>query len=727
MIPKNRKRGSAGAGLFFSAMAALFIGSPVVAGGQMISSLSPSSGTAGTAVTLNGSGFGKRQGSSIVTFNGTPAVAIGWIDSEVTAIVPDGATSGPVVVTVNGESSDDDHSFRVIVPASPPSISSLSPASSRLTSDATGTAVTIKGWGFGPIRGTGRVAFNGVPASVIDWSDAEIRAALPEGATTGPVVVTVHDEPSNGLPFTVYPYIASLTPSGQGGSVLMIEGSHFGSGRGTGSVTIDGIPAPIIRWNDTGVVVAVPGGAGGPVAVTVNGVQSNTDKIFAFTPVIHPAISSLFPRSGPPETSVILTGSGFGRRRDSGAVAFNGASAAVLSWSDTQIIAFVPAEATAGPVVVSVKEVLSDPAPIFKVDSVSPFSLNAITLAPEHLTLAVGRTGSFTATGRFNDGSSQPLTPATLAAGIGHTCAVLSEGKIRCWGENTFGQLGDGSDRFALVPAPMRGIGSATAVAAGRAHTCALLSEGRVDCWGDNSVGQLGNGTNIGSALPVEVAGISRAVAISAEGNRTCALLEDGTSGCWGGEGRGSWETAADSVPDQAGGFGGTPVAAGGGHTCALLSKGRVNCWGDNTFGQLGNGGPSNSSMPVRVDDLDHAAAIAAGLYHTCAVLSDGTIGCWGAGHFGRLGDGKNTSSGRPVTVQGISGAAALLWSSSNPEVATIDPNGRVTALRPGLTTISATSRGVSGSTTLLVEPSDRPAAVSSSAGPALVAMDSGN
>ncbi|HZR46682.1 MAG TPA: Ig-like domain-containing protein, partial [Candidatus Manganitrophaceae bacterium] len=131
---------------------------------------------------------------------------------------------------------------------------------------------------------------------------------------------------------------------------------------------------------------------------------------------------------------------------------------------------------------------------------------------------------------------------------------------------------------------------------------------------------------------------------------------------------------------------------------------------------------------PVRVGGIGGALAIAAGSYHTCTALADGTMRCWGAGVSGQLGDGKTAGSSAPVTVKGMKSAAALLWASSNPEVATIDSNGRVTPLRPGLTTISATSRGVSGSTILLVEAPGRPAGGgASSAGPALAAVESGN
>ncbi|WDT71739.1 MAG: IPT/TIG domain-containing protein [Candidatus Manganitrophus sp.] len=192
-----------------------------IAFAQMIGSVSPTAGSSGTSVTITGSGFGKRQGASTVTFNGTPAAVTSWIDSEVSVTVPEGATSGPVVVTVDGESTEAEDHFRVIVPVSPPSLSALSPAASPRHSNAVGMEVTLTGSGFGYDQGSNAVTFNGAPAAVIAWSETRIRVKLPEGATTGPVVVTAHDEPSNSLAFTVFPHISSFSPAaGPAGSAL---------------------------------------------------------------------------------------------------------------------------------------------------------------------------------------------------------------------------------------------------------------------------------------------------------------------------------------------------------------------------------------------------------------------------------------------------------------------------------------------------------------------------
>ncbi|MGC9079806.1 MAG: RCC1 domain-containing protein [Nanopusillaceae archaeon] len=194
-----------------------------------------------------------------------------------------------------------------------------------------------------------------------------------------------------------------------------------------------------------------------------------------------------------------------------------------------------------------------------------------------------------------------------IAAGAAHTCALLSDGSIKCWGDNYDGQLGDGTNITRYTPVTVQGISNAVAIAAGAFHTCAVLSDGTVKCWGDNYYGQLGDGTDVTRYTPVTVQGISNAVAI----------------------------------------------AAGYSHTCALLSDGTVKCWGDNEGGQLGDNGKafSFSYTPVTVQNLSNVVAIAAGWDHTCAVLSDGTVKCWGDNEGGQLGDGTNITRYTPVTV----------------------------------------------------------------------------
>jgi alpha-tubulin suppressor-like RCC1 family protein len=203
-----------------------------------------------------------------------------------------------------------------------------------------------------------------------------------------------------------------------------------------------------------------------------------------------------------------------------------------------------------------------------------------------------------------------------IASGDGHVCALLSGGSMRCWGRNNQGQLGRGTfdddtrseGEPELFPAPVAGLDGARAVAAGYEHTCALRG-GSVVCWGSNTKGQLGNGTNVDSARPVAVTGLTGAAAITAGGEHTCALMEGGSVRCWGsnsdgqlGSGRSAGEMVVSTVPVPVVELSGvTSIAAGYGHTCALLSDRTVRCWGRNGTAQLGSGSLSSSPTPVPV------------------------------------------------------------------------------------------------------------------------------
>jgi len=179
-------------------------------------------------------------------------------------------------------------------------------------------------------------------------------------------------------------------------------------------------------------------------------------------------------------------------------------------------------------------------------------------------------------------------------------------------------------------------------------HTCAVLSNGSVKCWGDNSVGQLGTGSNTDSNAPVQVTGLTSGVSsVSAGHGHTCAVLSDGSVKCWG-------KDTGSNIPVQVTGLtsGVSSVSAGYGHTCAVLSDGSVKCWGDNNYGQLGTGSNTGSSIPIQVIYLTSGvSSVSAGYAHTCAVLSDGSVKCWGSNYHGALGTGSNTGSKVPVQV----------------------------------------------------------------------------
>jgi alpha-tubulin suppressor-like RCC1 family protein len=258
---------------------------------------------------------------------------------------------------------------------------------------------------------------------------------------------------------------------------------------------------------------------------------------------------------------------------------------------------------------------------------------------------------------------------AAVATGGAHSCALSTGGGVKCWGFNSSGQLGDGStvDRFSAVD--VHGLGSgASAVATGRLHTCALGTGGGVQCWGDNTSGQLGDGTATVRFIPVSVIGLNGEVGALASGAaHSCALSAAGGVKCWGdnrhgqlGDGSNADRFTAVDVSGLSSGVG--AIAVGEWHSCAVTIEGAVKCWGDNYSGQLGDDTTTDRWTPVDVSGLSSgASAIAAGAGHTCSLTNDGGVKCWGANAFGQLGDGTSTFRLTPVDVGGLSlGVSAI-------------------------------------------------------------------
>ena len=266
-------------------------------------------------------------------------------------------------------------------------------------------------------------------------------------------------------------------------------------------------------------------------------------------------------------------------------------------------------------------------------------------------------------------GGIQP-TPATvaelgrgvraIAVGSVHGCAVTAEGGVKCWGNNEYGQLGDGSTYYRR-PTPVSVSGLAdrvTAISVGYVFTCALTIEGAVQCWGGNATGQLGDGTTTNRSVPVTVSGLAGGVtAISAGGTHACALMASGAVKCWGRNYSGQLgdDTTTDRLsPVDVVGLAGpaTAITGGGLHTCALMAVGPTMCWGNNGAGQLGDNSTIQRTRPSAfVVDYDFAT-IAAGAVHTCAATRGGVARCWGSNAYGQLGDGTLRSWTAPSLVR---------------------------------------------------------------------------
>lgn len=283
--------------------------------------------------------------------------------------------------------------------------------------------------------------------------------------------------------------------------------------------------------------------------------------------------------------------------------------------------------------------------------------------------------------GQLGDGTkTNRLTPvdvvglnggvAASISGLGSSCALLLAGAVKCWGQGYFGELGNGATTTQLTPVSVSGLSSgATQLTGGNLHACALTDSGGVKCWGANQFyGSVGDGTLTNRSSPVDVVDLSSGVAsISSLAFSTCALMTDGAVKCWGsnyyGE-LGDGTTVDRYTPVNVVGLGSdvSAISVGGEHVCILTTGGGVKCWGYNGYGQLGDGTTTDEKMPVDVVGLGSGVtAIAAGAEHTCAMMSSGAVKCWGRNEYGEVGDGTTTNRLTPTDVYGLAqGIAAV-------------------------------------------------------------------
>lgn len=272
-------------------------------------------------------------------------------------------------------------------------------------------------------------------------------------------------------------------------------------------------------------------------------------------------------------------------------------------------------------------------------------------------------------------GNPDALATFATAAGYMHSLALASDGTVRAWGSNTFGQLGDGTKTSRDTPAPVLAGGAlagktVVSIAAGAFHSLALCSDGTVAAWGYNNHGQLGNGSTTLATTPVAVdaSGVlagRKVVAISAGAYHSLALCADGSVAAWGFNGTGALgdgttlnRTAPVMVITTDGELlTAGAISAGQYHNlAAILSNGRVVAWGYNHRGQLGDGTTEQRSRatPVATAGVlngQSAYLLAAGASHSAVVLNIGTMAAWGEGSSGQLGNGSNASSLLPVAV----------------------------------------------------------------------------
>jgi alpha-tubulin suppressor-like RCC1 family protein len=253
---------------------------------------------------------------------------------------------------------------------------------------------------------------------------------------------------------------------------------------------------------------------------------------------------------------------------------------------------------------------------------------------------------------------NSPIYIKYISASIEHSLALMSDGTVKAWGNNTYGQLGDGTTNQSNTPITVSGLSNVLGISTSTYSSFALLSDGTIKAWGYNLHGELGDGTDVDKLTPVSVTDITTAINIASGDSHGVALLSDGTVKTWGMNNDsqlGNETTISSLSPVTVSNLSNViAIAANGSHNLALINDNTVKSWGYNDWGQLGNNSTISSSSVVNVSGLSNVKKIACGSFHSLALLNDGTVKAWGINGYGQLGNENNNDQLIPVNVSGL-------------------------------------------------------------------------
>jgi alpha-tubulin suppressor-like RCC1 family protein len=275
----------------------------------------------------------------------------------------------------------------------------------------------------------------------------------------------------------------------------------------------------------------------------------------------------------------------------------------------------------------------------------------------------------------------------SISCSVTHTCVAAEDGSAICWGDNTYGALGDGTEKKAEAPVKVTGLSGVAEVVVDWSRSCARTTGGDVFCWGDREFGKAGDGTlidNKGREKPLAGKSImSGATSLGVAKVHACATSGDGSVTCWGQCRSGAcgqpprppWvpkPAKAPKVKDLA------SVVAGEDVSCGLDKAGTAWCWGQSRYGALGDGvkddKPHDAATKIALPSP--AAELAVGAGHACARLATGAVHCWGRNEHGELGDGTTTNRPAPAPVKGVEKATRI--SAGNESTCAIVEGGRL-------------------------------------------------
>lgn len=292
-------------------------------------------------------------------------------------------------------------------------------------------------------------------------------------------------------------------------------------------------------------------------------------------------------------------------------------------------------------------------------------------------------------------------TYQSVSTGAFHTCAITTAGVLKCWGDYNYGKLGiSGASAYVTSPTIIDAGTLYTKVSAGDNGTCAITTSGILKCWGCNSYGEVGNGSNLTQTTPVTINSGTNYSVVAVGVYHTCAITSAGALQCWGNNASGelgdSRNEGSSPLPiTVTSGTNYLTVAAGGGFTCAITSANLMKCWGAADNGEVGNGTTAAVYYPGSVDPSVTYSSVFAATNHACAITTAGLMKCWGQNNYGEIADGTNVTRLTPTAIDtgtvystaavglvntcGITSSNALKCSGSNSDTQAPDGSAPVT------------------------------------------------